>query len=300
MIDNVTATAKVENTEILVIKQGVSIRIGNLILYAVFEYKSGQLISYRAKSKGILYQLKGEELIIQNSLHKLIMGNNYSDFRLSDLQNSLDYMKKLTSIDSDRFLLKKLEFALNIETNDQPKNYLPFFYDIKGKLFDNMKSKNRIYGKKCLINEREIKVYDKTLCTEIQDRKKLNENLFRFEKVYSNSRAIHKASHKIKTLKDLMYQRNLQELFNNFMSDIYTIKHIYKEDFNNVKSLELRIYFAGLNSRYWKSLKKTTNINTYKSQRKRFKQIQNKVVHKNLMDEFIEKLSVKFDVLINN
>lgn len=296
MIDKTTFIATIIDISSKCFSSDGNITIGKTTLVPILCPKARTTTKHQALVKNLLFTLKGDVLIISNSLHKFHKGNNYSDFSFLDLQVMIREIENLTGINAEYFEIRKLEFALNIETINKPYLYLPMFSDYKGKEFDKMKTKTGFwYGNKYKLSEYALKVYDKSEMIKRNEGIKLELNLLRFETEYSRVRKIPN----IKTLADLKNKDNLQIIFNELINQVERLNCIGNEDFSNVSSRDREMYFAGQASRFWIA-ENMLNKETAKDKKKRYKAIQQKVSKKNLIEEFTKKLKQKFSQLIQS
>ncbi len=295
MIDNIRSAAKQVGLFPMEKNKPEFLNIGLLKFILVKSLKNFEIVKYQCAYKNLLLTLNEKELIVTNSLHKLMKGNNYSDFRFSELISAVNEIENITGISASEFKIRKLEFAINITVPIQAADYLTKFSDYKGREFDKMRNNHLWYGIKYIFTEYSLKIYDKSKQVKIADRIDINQNILRFEVVYNCQRKL-TAIDNLSDLKDLK-KSNL--LFNQFILMIKKISCFGNEDFSNLKNSERERYFAAKIPEYWKSLK-SHNINTYKTNKKRFIEIQNKVNAKDLIEDFEHDLTVKFNYLINS
>lgn len=295
MIDNLKSAAKQVGLFPMEDEKPNFITIKQLKFTGIRSLKNFEIIKYQCQYKNLLLTLNERELIVTNSLHKLIKGNNYSDFRFSELMSAVNEIESITGISASEFKIRKLEFAINITVPIQATDYLTKFSDYKGREFDKMRDNQLWYGIKYIFTEYCLKIYDKSRQVKIADRIDINQNILRFEVVYNSIRKLSTINN-LAELKDL---KKINQLFSQFISIIKKINCIGNEDFTNFQNAERERYFAGQNPEYWKSLK-SHNINTYKTNKKRYIDIQNKVNAKDLSEDFENDLTVKFNHLINS
>ncbi len=269
------------------------INIGTLKLMAIPSLKSFEIVKYQCEHKNLLFTLNERELIIANSLHKFIKGNNYSDFSLSELIHAVNEIERLTGISASLFFIKKLEFSLNIAVSLAPTEYLIWFSDFKFKEYDKMKANQLWYGIKYNFTEYSLKIYDKQKQVKIADRVDIRQKLLRFEVTYGKQRKLLV----VKNLSELRDPIKIKEIFDDFIKMIEKLNCTGNEDFLKFRNSERELYFAGKDAEYWEVLK-SHNIHTYKTNRKRFKEIQNKINPKDIMLDFVNSLTTKFNQLI--
>lgn len=269
------------------------IKIGALKLIAIENLKSFEIMKYQCEHKNLLFTLNERELIIANSLHKFIKGNNYSDFSLSELIHAVNEIERITEIPASLFFIKKLEFSLNISVSLAPSEYLNWFSDFKGKEYDRMKANQLWYGIKYFFTEYSLKIYDKQRQVRIADRVDIHQKLLRFEVVYNRQRKLSV----INRLSELREPVKVKEIFSDFIKMIEKLNCTGNEDFSKLRNGDRELYFAAKDPKYWKALK-SHNIHTCKTNKKRFKEIQNRINPKDMTLDFVNSLTIKFNQLI--
>jgi hypothetical protein len=227
------------------------IKIGTLNLIAIRTLKSFEIVKYRCEHKNLLFTLNERELIISNSLHKFIKGNNYSDFSLSELIDAVNEIERLTEIPAALFVIKKLEFALNVSVPLIPSDYLIWFSDFKFKEYDKMKANQLWYGIKYNFTEYSLKIYDKQKQVKIADRINMHQKILRFEVIYSKQRKLLV----VNNLSELRDPIKIKKIFGDFIKMIEKLNCTGNEDFSKFRNSERELYFAGKNAEYWEVLK---------------------------------------------
>lgn len=295
MLDNIKITAPLNDFNSL--KKGDSglVYLGNLELIPVIDNRLHYITKYQTVYRNLLLTVSENEIIISNSLHKFIKGNNYSDLKFTEIIKAIKEIEVITGIKSDRFMIKKLEFALNIETPLPAYRYLEQFSDYKGKEYDKMRAIAFWYGIKFFFTEYCVKIYDKTKLIKLKDKVSIQKNILRFEIQYTRSRKIPIANN----LSDLEDPNTLQEIFNDFIRKYENIKCVEEDNLSIITSRERELYFAGKNQNFWKA-EIALNVNTSKSKKCKYKKIKNKIVIRDLMFEFVSSMKEKFNYLICN
>src|SRR5689334_4349649 len=82
------------------------------------DYRPNSLIPYRYKAeyKNMRITLRGNTLTIENSIHKMKHGNNYSEFSYVDLLTAVDDLVLKFNLIPKYVEVKRFEFGLNIRT----------------------------------------------------------------------------------------------------------------------------------------------------------------------------------------
>jgi hypothetical protein len=274
-----------------------TIQLGQLTLIEKRNFKDGYVNDFRRNVDGLYFTLTQTKLIISNSLHKYQKGNNYSDFSFSELLKSINSIESATGISAEEFHATNQELAINIITPERLLEYLEFIKDFKGRhYFDPMRTKSGVkYGIKCVLWDYEIKIYDKK--EEMKQHYKLdtNENILRFEIKFKRKRK----SSLIQTLADFRDKEKLKLMFNKFIQIFQQVHSVEKEDLSLLTSRERELRYAGLNPEFW-NYEKQANLNTEKSKRKKYNQIQEKITLENPMQEvLIPALKIKINELLN-
>ena len=126
------------------------------------KFKKGFLNGFESEFKGLKVILYEDKIRITNSLHKFCKGNNYSDFTFSELTDSINLITNYFEIEASQFVIRKLEYGFNITTPQPAKEYLNLFAEYHSREFEKMKHKHIFYGRKCVMSEYALKVYDKS------------------------------------------------------------------------------------------------------------------------------------------
>lgn len=261
------------------------------------EYRAdGQVAKYKATYRNLSFIILGNYLTIKNSIHKFYKGNNYSDFGYSDLCQATNQICRITGLEPKDFNVKKLEFGFNIPISLKPSILFSQVNSYKGKEFDNLRSKARIYGLKCILTEYNIKLYNKSEQVKITEKIQINPNLLRVEVQYNVMRKIPY----INSLNDLLLEVNLRNLFSNLTTIFNNI--IFRNSYDLAKlkrSRDRELLFAGQSIDFWNT-EKNINKENYKKRRQRHKKIEEEVRTGNIKDELDRRLLNKFNELMGN
>ncbi len=294
MIDYISMVADICKSQIQLNDRNF-VSIGEIELFPDRNKRNGEIVQYQTKVQNLLFTLNGTRLRVSNSLHKFQKGNNYSDFRFSEIQSSINQIVKLTGVKADDFEIKKLEFSLNINVQTPPKDYLSYFSNFKRKEYDKMRAGVCWYGNKYILSEYALKIYDKTECTKRQDRITLPDNLLRFELQYLKSRKIPA----VRVLSDLRIKENYYALFDEFIDKIKNISCMMEPNVSKLKSRDREIYFASRHPGFMKT-ENSINRRTCSYKIKRLNMALLRISEKNMIDEFCKNLEKKFANLIES
>lgn len=296
MIDNIKSAVSISVDDLQYENNREFVKLGQLKFVAVRSKKEGfDILKYECEVRNLLFTIRDNQLTISNSLHKFAKGNNHSDFKLSELISAIGEIEDLTGISAKFFNIRKLEFGLNISTKNPGTEYLSSFSDFKTREYDKMKSLGFWYGIKYHLSEYNLKIYDKSEHQKRVEKIKTIPKILRFELQFNKSRAMPETI----TLEDLKNIQKLKALFLHFIKQINLVNTCVDEDFSLLKPRERELYFAAKNSKFWESEKKL-NKSTEKSKRRKYKMLQSKVSPKNIIHEFTDLLTEKFNFLINN
>lgn len=268
--------------------------VGNLVLFAVRDPGNNTIVRYQRKVENLMVTLNHSQLKISNSIHKFIEGENHSDFTFTKLIKSIEKIELLTGIPSNKFKINKLEFAINIQVEQNPTSYLHFFRRYKKYENDKMRHKNQWYGVKWPLTDYALKVYDKTFEVKKNMGVDIGDNILRFEIQYHRSRVIPD----VNTLGDLKDKNVILVIFKDFFKKISKISIFDFEDYSELNSRERELYFAGNNPMFWRV--ERLNRNTAKSKRKKFNEIVDKVGTDKIGKFFLLEIEKKFHQLIRS
>lgn len=293
MLDNLKIVASFNDFVLLQKDNSGFIILGKLRFVPVIDKRYFHITKYQTVIENMLFTLTENELSITNSLHKFIKGNNYSDLTFSELLNAIEQIEEITEINAKEFIIKKLEFAINVITPHPAHQYLERFSNFKGREYDKMRIGAFWYGIKYFFTEYCLKIYDKSELIKRKDKENINKNILRFEIQYNRSRKIPI----VNNLSELKDPAILKEIFKEFIETIESIKCSGDEDFSLITTRERELYFAGGITRFW-NVEKVLNRNTAKSKIAKYREIQNRIVPKDLMTEFVNFITEKFNELI--
>lgn len=99
------------------------------------------------------------------SLHKFAKGNNYSLFTINEAKKAISDLGLLLGVSLDRIVITNMEFAVNMQMEKDPMQYIDTIRKYRVYPFIHMKSlykSSKLKGKVCKFTDYEIKFYDKT------------------------------------------------------------------------------------------------------------------------------------------
>ncbi len=165
---------------------------------------------YKDQDSKMLYKIGYNNWIdISGSLTKYQYSENYSNLTFSDLCYAIDSLAKTVNKHPNELILRSFEFGLNIHmfNNQKALELTDLAFNYKKIFFEPIASKNKdpiSIGKKCRLQEYDIKIYSKTIEYELPF------EILRVEVKVKKMCLVRK--HNIKTLEDLKDIEKLYEL----------------------------------------------------------------------------------------
>ncbi len=165
---------------------------------------------YKDQESKMLYKIGYNNWIdISGSITKYQYSENYSNLTYSDLCYAIDSLAKTVNKRPNELILRSFEFGLNIHmfNNQKAIELTDLAFNYKKNFFEPIASKNKdpiSIGKKCRLQEYDIKIYSKTVEYELPF------EILRVEVKVKKMCLVRK--HNIKTLEDLKDIEKLYEL----------------------------------------------------------------------------------------
>ncbi len=244
---------------------------------------------------------KNGRMIIQNSLHKFFIGNNFTNFTRQEVKLAVEKIENILQLPATKFKIINLECAVNFTTE------LPFhlmFNSFKMNPFDNMRKDKTVFGKKCYLNDYTVKGYNKFLEVNLNpnsdelEKSIVPKFLKRFEVDFKRMRAFSGKTLYLSDLKSV----NTFKLFGNKLVDCFLNVEMNKNyDYSILTPRERELFFAGRNSEFWKVEK--MNMNTRKAKRRKYLSIEKKLDLSIINDPQVEienLMKEKVNYLISN
>lgn len=295
MIDNISLAAYPDKNLVIYNEPERMALLGRMNLIGIPNLTNFSIYNYRALYKNLLFRLGNETLNINNSLHKFVLGENYSDFTMSKLQTAVKAIENLTDISASKYTIHKCELGLNIETVLPGKEYLSMFSLCNFEKAQNMMHGKTKYGIKYIFTEYSLKIYDKAEHYRLMENRNIDKNMLRFEVEYKKGRRLKE----ICLLSDLSDYSKVLSAFENYFMIINKVKCVEKREVTLLDRNEMALYFAGQNEEYW-SAEKRRDKEGMKYTKNLYKKTTNKVNEQDLMPYFISCLKHKLQQLLNN
>ena len=222
-------------------------------------------------------RLKNDSLTIVNSIHKYFKGNNYTDYSLSEIEQTFIELSDEIGLDILNAKIKKIAYGLVIKTNAK-KNYDSWLYH-KSTKPSPMTKRGRVYGAKFHKTDYNIKGYDKSLESKLHYQVKIDFDLFRFEVEVINMKNLWKRKNPIRiyTVKDLFSYEVVQYLMDDLLDKYNTIEKSPLYDFSKLNKQD-RLIVSMLSfdqARGFLQKKEKHNYKRYYSRKKMINKEQN-------------------------
>lgn len=209
-----------------------------------------------------------QHVTLKFSFHKYknIGLHNYDDFYISDFLEVLKDLSNKFELNPFLATLHNLEFGVNVLLPFKTETFLNSIISYKGKEYRKETFNGKGYLLRFVFEQYELKIYDKGV------QNKLSSNILRFEiKVrtmdYLRSKGVY-----VNNYSDLLNENIIQNLAKRLLMAFNELL-IYDNSIN-IRSIknqrEKEILMNGKNPKYWNEIE---NANTFKSKRKRFKDL---------------------------
>lgn len=196
---------------------------------------------------------------IRGSLHKLCMNNNYSDFTLFEVKNTIKVLCDRLAIKPNKWRLHAFEFGVNI--NYKSDVILKNLVNYNGYEVGTINYKSKGYLKRFQCSQHGLKIYHKS------KQYGLKEDVLRYELKVEKMDFLGKGTHW--TLQDLISESALTTMRDKLMLSLD--KLIVTQPITPSINRELKLYEFGRNPLNWILLKDTApNKNTFSRRRRQF------------------------------
>ena len=254
------------------------------------KFKKGFLNGFESEFKGLKIILYEDKIRITNSLHKFCKGNNYSDFTFSELTDSINLITNYFEIEASQFVIRKLEYGFNITTPQPAKEYLNLFAEYHSREFEKMKHKHIFYGRKCVMSEYALKVYDKSQQVKIMNNVLIPANTLRVEFCYNQKRKLPKT---IRTLSDLADNNKIRDLYKDLKDSFSKVTFSEEVDFSSMSDEDRMLFYASLHPDFIKVEEKLNKSNA-KIIKSKIRQLKEKYLSNKFKKTFANLLDNKY------
>lgn len=150
------------------------------ILFVPDYKKEGGYCGYIGNWNNLQLKIFQDKLVIRNSWHKFNKGNNYSDYSIKDIENTLFALEDKFGIQIWDAKIYKIAYGCVI--NEDPYlNFPNWKYLITKEQTPMIAKGGKKYGACFYFGDYKFKGYDKTYEVKIHDGLKIPDNLFRIE-----------------------------------------------------------------------------------------------------------------------
>jgi len=234
---------------------------------------------------------------LSGSVHKhQQQGTNYKDYTFIDVVTTINQICDLLKLPPDKFIIRHIEYGLNIATKHSAKDILNSIIAYNGIGYEIRKYNGLGYLKRFGLSQYDLKVYDKS------KQYGLSNNILRFElKVckmqYFKTKGIH-----LNTLADLLNNTLYYSLFRTLhkcFEGLYLFD--YRICLNAIKTVrEQLILTECINTNYWKQYRDTHSAKGYTKKVNRFKDLVKKYAPDNLKLYLKTEIQNKWFELLNS
>jgi len=299
MYDTIKLVQKLENLPLKVVEESkVSFEWGNLLWKPKLD-KLGCPVSYYSEIENLYLTIKGDELAINNSLHKFYLGNNYDSFSYTQVVKAFEKLDNLLPFSIYNAKVKKI--AMGTVINQDANEVLDTWMNKLSKEPIKMLSKNKSYGLKYYLTDYNVKGYNKT--TEVKDHNRipLDRQLFRFEVEVKKVSNLNNGKNAIGiyTVQDLLDPTKYQKLAN-YLTDKYNkISKKPSINLNETTVKEKRLIALFKDMEIIKSIKKQ-HSESYKKDRKKYNSLMGRINNESFQNTIFTKLNNQIQYSINN
>jgi hypothetical protein len=199
---------------------------------------------------------------IRGSLHKLCKNNNYSDFTLFEVKNTIKVLCDRLAIKPDKWHLHAFEFGVNV--NYKSEIILKNLVNFNGYEVGTINYKSKGYLKRFQCSQFGLKIYHKS------KQYGLKEDVLRYELKVEKMDYFGKSTHW--TLQDLISEDALSKMREKLILSLD--KLIVTQPITPNINREIKLYDFGRNPLNWILLKDTApNKNTFSRKRRQFNAI---------------------------
>jgi len=264
------------------------------------EIRNGIVIKYVSECRGLRITIRGQELIIQNSLCKFYHGYNHINFTYTELLRTKTYLEEFLGMSLEDAKVKSFEYGVMINVL-KPSLVFDILGMYKNRKPQEMSYKGKVYGVFYENSTHKIKIYDKTLEAK-RNNFNLDFGLLRIEKKASKTHLNSSprfVDNQIYTFGDICKRKTFQLLGDDLIQSLCRIElndvTYYKEDLT-IKDLRILGYMQNYPVR---GLVKQYHKKSYEEDQKRFREILSDK-NQNNFDNFIMSVIEVIDKVIIN
>jgi hypothetical protein len=203
----------------------------------------------RANFNGLTVKVTNDiHINLEGSLHEFSLGNNYSQFSVNTLRESIQKIERELNITAQDIRLHNLEFGVNIILPFPVELFLDSILSYKGRDPDVLTYKGTGNMRRFTFDQYELKLYDKGLQYSIPG------NLLRVEVKVTRMHILQK-NIEVRTLNDLLRREIYPHLLELLLDPLRVVLMAeYNLPLKNLTTSERRLYKDGNTRTYWKRL----------------------------------------------
>lgn len=247
-------------------------------------------ISTNAETNYTKIQLSG-------SLHKHKQQSvNFNDFTFNDVCNTIQELCQKLCLQPEKFVLRHIEYGVNIKPVHTPLNLLNSIIAYKGKGYEKKEYKGTGYLKKFCLSQYNLKIYDKSKQYD------LPYNVLRYELKVFKMQFFENKKIQLKTFSDLLNSNTYSQLNSTIYSSIQDLYMFdYRINSNLITNLRERLVLTeGSNSEFWTNYRTSKTPKAFQKKVKRFKDLVKRYAPDNLQNYLLVEISNKWSELLNS
>jgi hypothetical protein len=234
---------------------------------------------------------------LSGSLHKhKQQGKNHADLTYKDICTTIWDLCDITGLQPDKFIIRHIEYGVNIKPIHSPKNLLNSIVAYKGKGYEIRAYKGKGYMKRFCLSQYDVKVYDKSLQYDLPF------DVLRFELKVFKMQVFKRQYIHLKTFVDLLNPDTYTQLFTSICE---SIDHLYMFDYRihlaTIENQQHRLVLTeGVNTEFWARYRATHSVKGYKNKLQRFNELVSQYAPDNLKTYLLNEISNKWSELQNS
>lgn len=234
---------------------------------------------------------------LSGSIHKHNkQGANFEDFTFVDVVNTINQVCDLLKLPPNKFVIKHIEYGVNIKPTHSATNILNSIVAYKGKRYEIREYKGTGYMKRFCLSQYDVKIYDKS------KQYSLASNLLRFELKIFKMQYFEKRCINITTFSNLLNPAIYTALFStlvNCLDSIYMFD--YRIQLNAINNTRERLTLTEcINTNFWQNYRDTHSAKGYFKKVNRFKDLVKKYAHDDLQLYLKTQIQNKWFELLNS
>jgi len=258
------------------------------------QWHENGIITYSGMLENLKLNFHFNRLFIKNSWHKYYLGNNYTDYKFSDIEETFYKLENTIKINLDCAKINRIAYGCVI--NENPYSNYPNWRYLKNTIPQPMMKNGRQYGCYFPFNDYKLKGYDKSFEVWKHDRERLQGNYFRIEKEVKYMRYLQRRTKnriQLHQVKDIFTKDILTQLADDLLKTYGEIEKKINMDKTNLSLSDLKI-LAVMQDKDFREHLRATRQKTYKNYKKRIMSLSDARV-----DDYFEKVKFKIEDKLN-